>query len=141
MIKVLHITPWYAPAWSSGGTAVASANLCESLAKLNCNITVYTTLDAGGGKFLSKKFFHEIRNGVKVFYFNCGIFRSSFRSAALSLGMIIKIFSQAHNFDLIHIHSTRHIYGIVTLIICKILNKPYIVTPHGSLMKYWMNDI
>lgn len=141
MIKVLHITPWYAPAWSSGGTAVAATNLCEALVKLDCDVTVFTTLDSGGGNFLAKNSFNKIRKGVKVFYFNCGIFKSRFRSAALSLEMFIKIFNNANSFDLIHIHSTRHIYGIATLIICKIINKPYIVTPHGSLMKYWMNEI
>jgi len=140
-LKILHITPWYAPAWASGGIATASSNLCEKLAELSCNITVFTTLDAGGNKLLGKKSFENVRNGVKVFYFKTGIFSFNLRKAQFSAGLIFNIIKSAKNYDICHIHSSRTIYGFITFLTCKFFNIPYIITPHGTLMEYWMKEI
>lgn len=140
-MKLLHITPWYAPAWATGGTAVAATSLCEGLVELDCDVTVYTTVDAGEYNSLSDKTFYDLRNGVQVTYFSGGFFGLPFRRAALSFSMCFSIIRKIKEFDLIHIHSTRHIYGFFTMIMCKWHNIPYVVTPHASIMDYWMNEI
>ena len=140
-MKVLHVTPWYAPAWSTGGVAVASTNLCEELASLGCQITVFTTLDGVDTEFLNNKNKSIILNGVKVNYFKSSLFGSSFRSACFSIPLIIKLFSSVKDYDLCHIHSTRTIYGLFIFLICKFFKKPYIITPHATLMEYWMKFI
>ena len=123
-MKILHITPWYAPAWAAGGTAVSVTNFCEGLANINSDVTVFTTLDSGEKKPLSKNSFFELRNKVKVYYFKCGILGSSFRGAALSIEMALAIFKNFRKFDIIHLHSTRNLYGFIVLIACK-LNKKH----------------
>ena len=140
-MKVLHISPWYAPAWASGGTAVAATNLCEELSKQGIDISVFTTTDMGGEKKISESTIHEERRGVSVTYFSCGIFGSTKRQAALSWELCIAIIKNTRKFDLVHIHSTRHIYGLAASYACRRANVPYIITPHASLMDFWVTSV
>ena len=55
MIKVLHFTPYYAPAWSKGGVAIASKNLCEKLSTQGYQITDFTKLNVVDNAFFSNK--------------------------------------------------------------------------------------
>lgn len=140
-MKILHITPWYEPAWASGGTAVAAANLCRSLARAGVDVTVFTTTDAGsGGRLYDEEHFADL-GGVKIHYYPCGLGKMKVRQGALSLGLVKAILKCVKNFDLVHIHATRHIYGVVASSVCRRHNIPYIVTPHASLMKYWVEKI
>jgi glycosyltransferase involved in cell wall biosynthesis len=43
-MRVLHVTPFYEPAWAYGGTARASAGLCRALARRGHEVTVVTAL-------------------------------------------------------------------------------------------------
>ncbi len=137
-MKILHITPWYAPAWAAAGTAVSVTNFCEGLANINCDVTVFTTLDSGEKKPLSKNSFFDLRNKVKVHYFKCGILGSSFRGAALSIEMALAILKNIRKFDIIHLHSTRNLYGFIVLMACKLYKKDYVLTPHASIMEDWV---
>lgn len=140
-MKVLHVTPWYAPAWASGGIAVAATQLCEGLVKLGIDVTVYTTTDAGGDQVLSNKTYSDTLNGVHVSYHSSGFFNFRFRRAALSFGLCRALFSNLKDFDLVHIHSVRQIYGIATMLLCRWHRIPYLITPHAALMEYWMTNI
>ena len=140
-MKILHISPWYAPAWAAAGTAVSVTNFCEGLANINYNVTVFTTLDSGEKIPLCKNSYFKKRNHVKVYYFKCGILGSSFRGAALSIEMAFAIFRNIRKFDLIHLHSTRNLYGIITFIACKLYKKSYVLTPHASIMKDWIEKM
>ena len=54
---------------------------------------------------------------------------------------MIAIFKNINKYDLVHVHSTRHIYGLLVFCLCKINKIPYFLTPHGGLMDSWMNNI
>ena len=140
-MKILHICPWYAPAWASGGTAVAATNLCEELSRQGVDVSVFTTTDMGGQKKISEGTIHNERHGVNVTYFSCGIFGSTKRQAALSWDLCIGIIKHAGEFDLVHIHSTRHLYGLAASFACRRANVPYIITPHASLMDFWVTSV
>lgn len=59
-MKVLHVTPFYEPAWSHGGMARASAGLCRALARRGHQVMVATArLEAGQP-------LAETRGGVNV---------------------------------------------------------------------------
>lgn len=140
-MKILHVTPWYAPAWATGGTAVSASSYCEALAAQGVDVTVFTTTDKGRGERLHPSSFETVREGVVVKYFACGVFGIRARQAALSWRLFWQIFRCARDFDVIHIHSTRHIYGLAVFISSKIFKVPYIVTPHASLMSFWIDSI
>ena len=54
-MKILHVTPWYEPAWSTGGTAISASNICRAQANLGHEVTVFTTTEAGNEKVLYNK--------------------------------------------------------------------------------------
>lgn len=140
-MKILHVTPWYEPAWNSGGTAVATSNLCQALAKKGVNITVYTTNDKGEGKRLKVPLNKKIPlNGVNVWYFQCGVFRN-WKAAIYSKNLSEKLKETFKTFDLIHVASTRHWHGYMVNKLSKIYGKPYIVTPHASLMDWYIKKV
>ena len=140
-MKILHITPWYEPAWASGGTAVSVSSLCRELYNQGADITVLTTTDLGDGSLLSKKSLIKKVGGVEVRYSSCGILGLNYRRAAFSFKMVLDIIKLSKNYDLVHIHSTRHIYGLVLAILAPLYKTPYVITPHASLMDFWMNTI
>lgn len=140
-MKLLVIVPWYEPAWGAGGTATAVSSLNRELIKLGINITVLTTDDAGGGKFLDIEINKEYNcGGVKVYYYPCNFFIKT-KKAFYSSGLVKKIKIEVPKHDLIHIHGTRHAFSFITAYYAKKYSKKFIVTPHASLMQWWMDEI
>lgn len=140
-MKILHVTPWYEPAWSSGGTAVSASNMCRALVRLGAEVSVLTTTDMGAGQVLSKQSYVDKLGGVEVHYAACGLAGTSFRQGAFSFTLCKNIALKVGEFDIVHIHSTRHMYGAVAALACSRANVPYIVTAHGSLMPWWIEGI
>ena len=62
-LKVLHVTPFYEPAWSYGGMARASAGLCRALARRGHEVVVATA------RLDEEQPLSETRDGVKVWRF------------------------------------------------------------------------
>ena len=140
-MKLLVIVPWYEPAWGAGGTATAVSSLNRELFNLGINITVLTTNDAGGGKFLDLEMNKEYNfGGVKVYYYPCNFFIKS-KKAFYSSQLIKKIKIEVPKYDLIHIHGTRHAFSFITAYYSKKYRKKFIITPHASLMQWWMDEI
>lgn len=140
-MKLLVVVPWYEPAWGAGGTATAVSSLNRELIKLGVEITVLTTNDAGGGKFLDLDMNKEYDfGGVKVYYYPCNFFIKS-KKAFYSSQLVKKIRKEVPKHDLIHIHGTRHAFSFITAYYAKMHNKKYIITPHASLMQWWMDEI
>jgi len=133
-MKVLHIVPWYEPAWSAGGTATAVSILCRSLAKQGVDITVYTTDDAGQDKRLKIPLVQPVVLGkVKVFYFKCK-FIGNYKSAFYSRGLSRALKENIKNFDLVHISGARHWHGYKAVKLAHKHKIPVMFTAHGSLM-------
>ena len=134
----MHISPWYEPAWKTGGTATAAANICRGLAGNGVDVTVYTTTDAGDNSVLDVPINTEVLVGeVKVWYFQvdrCGLKMSSRKMAQ-------KIKATIKNFDIIHIHGTRHFSEFIAAWYARKYAIPYIITPHASLINYWVKNI
>jgi glycosyltransferase involved in cell wall biosynthesis len=140
-MKLLVIVPWYEPAWGAGGTATAVSGLNRELVKLGVEITVLTTNDAGGGKFLDLDMNREYDyGGVKVYYYPCNFFIKS-KKAFYSSELVKKIRREVSKHDLIHIHGTRHAFSFITAYYAKKNNIKYIITPHASLMQWWIDVI
>ena len=59
-MKLLHVTPFYEPAWAYGGMVRAVAGLCRALAKRGHDVTVLTALLDSHHPRL------ETRDGVRV---------------------------------------------------------------------------
>jgi hypothetical protein len=140
-MRVLQIVPWYEPAWSTGGTAIAVTMLCQSLAARGIDVTVYTTTDAGEGKHLNIPTDECVRlNGVNVWYFRCGLI-GDFRAAFYSSGLSEKIKRTIKDFDLVHISTVRNWHATVAGKYAVSNNVPYVVSLHANLMHWGMKQI
>lgn len=140
-MRILHVVPWYEPAWTSGGTAVAVSRLCRALAKNGVDVTVYTTNDAGAGVLLDVPLNQKIDvAGVKVWYFNCDFFLNK-KAAFYSKKLSEKLANTVKDYDLVHISATRHWHGMAASKFCRRSGVPYIITPHASLMNWWVREI
>jgi len=141
-MRILHVVPWYEPAWSSGGTAVAVSTLCRAITKLGINVTVYTTNDAGANKYLNVPQNEQIiLGGVNVKYFACGFPFTNWKASMYSRGLSIALSRTIHTFDLVHISSTRHWHGFIAAKLAVQKGIPYIVSPHASLMSNYLRLI
>ncbi len=142
-MKILHVVPWYEPAWATGGTASATSMLCRELTSQGTDVTVYTTNDAGEGKYLDCLLDTEInQGGVKTYYFPCGLTKHfKWKAAAFSKVLSKKLIKNIEKFDLVHIGATRHWHGVTVKRLCKKFNIPYIITPHASLTEWGIKNI
>jgi glycosyltransferase involved in cell wall biosynthesis len=140
-MKILVIVPWYEPAWGAGGTATAVSLINRELVKLGVEVTVLTTNDAGGGEYLDVEMDKRYEfGGVGVYYYACNFFLKS-KEAFYSSGLVSKMEEKILECDMVHIHGTRHAYGFFASRYALKHGKKYIITPHASLMRWWMDKI
>ncbi|MEM5831157.1 MAG: glycosyltransferase [Candidatus Aenigmatarchaeota archaeon] len=133
-MKVLHVIPSYEPAWRFGGTVTATSNLCRALAKKGIDVTVYTTDADGKGGYLDVPLNEPLDlGGVKVWYFHCDLLP---KDAFYSRGLAKKLKETVKDFDIVHVSAIWQWIQVNVYKACKKQNKPYIVTPHSSLMNY-----
>jgi glycosyltransferase involved in cell wall biosynthesis len=128
----LYITPYYAPAYSFGGVVSMTEGLAQALDKRGHQVTVLTT-DAFS---LEKPFsgtMDEIRNGVRVlrvpnqFY---GLRRYNLSTAFAMKSLAEKIMP---SIDIVHLHEFRTVENLLVAPIAAKMNKPIILSPHGTL--------
>ena len=128
-MKILHIIPSYLPAKLASGPIIPTQNLNKELVKRGIEMVVYTT-NLDDQEILDVPLNQEVNiNGVKVFYFPI-IFKSWQYSYKLHRALAKNI----KDFDLIHIASVFLSVSTLGAYYAKKYKKPYIISPHGSLM-------
>lgn len=128
-MKILHIVPTYLPAYRYGGPIKTVHELNKRLAKKGCEATVYTTNIDGEG-VSNVPLGEEVNiDGVKVFYFPV-----SFRPWQYSCRLRRALAKNINDFDLVHITSVFLSASTLGAYYAKKFNKPYIISPRGSLM-------
>lgn len=128
-MRILHLIPSYLPAIGSRGAIEAIHNLNKWLAKSGIDVVVYTT-NLDGNKILDIPLNKEvILDGVKVYYFPI-----TFRFWQYSFLLHRALSKKTKNFDLVHITSVFLSASMLGAYYAKKFKKPYIISPHGSLM-------
>ena len=128
-MKILHIVPTYLPAYRYGGPIKTVHELNKWLVKKGCEATVYTTNIDGEG-VSNVPLGEEVNvDGVKVFYFPV-----SFRPWQYSRQLRRALAKNINDFDLVHITSVFLSASTLGAYYAKKFNKPYIISPRGSLM-------
>ena len=130
-MKVLHVTPCYAPAWEQGGPAWSVPNLCRSIAHLGHDVTVFTTNVNGAGRLKVPVGCDVWRDQVRVRYFPITFgwpprYNVSLRLAAALL-------SEVTCHDLVHIQGAMTFPSAVAGLLCRRRGIPYLVSPRGVL--------
>ena len=128
-LNILHVTPYYEPAWAYGGSPRVAVELCRRLARRDHRITVLTT-DAFDAKTRASQGRHII-DGVEVIRARNLSNRLAWDRMFLPVGfrhMAGQFMPQA---DVVHIHEVRSLLNAAVL--PALHSAPYIIMPHGGL--------
>lgn len=127
-MNILHISPYYAPAYAFGGVVRALEGMAKAQAALGHQVTILTTdalsLDA------QLQSGEEIREGIRVIRaknWAYGLRRYNLSSA---FGMMKEAKALLNWVDIVHLHEFRTLENLLIVPRCK---KPIVLSPHGTL--------
>lgn len=128
-MKILIVAAYYWPAIEWGGPTICITQLVDELNKNNLKADVLTTNSRGNNNLPKEPFGLKKINDADVFYCRAiGIKRYFF-----STDLTIKLFQILKNYDVVLLQGLWTYPVFITSILCKLLNVPYILTPHGGL--------
>ncbi len=130
--RVLHVTPFFAPAWIYGGLPESAYQFARYLARAGASVRVLTTDANGWGERLGPAAMaaYEHRDGVEV-RFCARVARQS-----VSPELAGALHEQVRWADVVHLHAAYSFPTIPTLIAARMLERPLVWTPHGALQRW-----
>jgi glycosyltransferase involved in cell wall biosynthesis len=131
-VRVLHVTPCFAPAWVYGGLPESAYQFARHLARAGASVRVLTTDANGWGKRLDAASMaaFEHRDLIEVRY--CArVARQS-----VSLELLGALAEQMRWADVVHLHAAYSFPTIPTLLAARLLKRPVIWTPHGAFQRW-----
>jgi len=131
-MKILFIVPSYKPAYVYGGPIVVIARLAEKLVQMGHDVAVYTTTANGGKELDIVANSTVVADGVKVTYFK----RITGDHTHVSPALWKAVWSNARQFDKVHIHSWWNFLVIGASFICRWKKLKPLLSPHGMFCDY-----
>lgn len=133
-IKVLQVVPTFYPATFFGGTIYCLFGLCNALSSLeNIKLRVLTT-DSSGLRWRDRMEIQSLPvqrpEGYEVYY-SRKWWGKEFSGQLLSLLRPMLFWA-----DVVHLTSAYSFSTIPTLLLCKLLHKPVVWSPHGALQRW-----
>jgi glycosyltransferase involved in cell wall biosynthesis len=131
-LRILHVTPSFYPAWSYGGIARCAYELCRALSLGGEDVTVWTTdaLDATGRAAEPSLSV----DGIRVRRFRNLSNRLAYdRQLYLPIGFRRAARRDLGGFDLVHVHSHRHLLEVWAARAARRTGVPYVVTGNGTV--------
>ncbi len=140
-MNILHIVPYFYPAWSYGGTPRVVFELCRELVKKGHNVTVYTTDVFNKNIRQSTNCIEAEVEGIKIKYFKNISNSLAFNQKVFISPAISKALKEnLKQFDIVHLHEFRTLQNAAAY---KYLTKykiPYILSAHGSVLRLMGKD-
>jgi glycosyltransferase involved in cell wall biosynthesis len=130
-VKVLHVIPTFYPAHYYGGPVQSTFHLCRKLADLGCEVRVLTTNANGPTSVLDVPTDREVEvaPGVRALY-------ARRVRADFSLAMLAKMPGMVRWADVVHLTSVYSAPVIPTMLAARLLGKPMVWSPRGSLQRW-----
>jgi glycosyltransferase involved in cell wall biosynthesis len=131
-MRILHVTPSFYPAWAYGGIPRCAYELCRSLVRLGEEVTVWTTdaFDAEG-RLREQEI---VIDGITVRRFrNLSNSLAYHRQLYLPPGIVLAPWGELSGFDLVHIHSHRHLLQALVGAAAARRDIPYVFTGNGTV--------
>lgn len=131
-MRILHVSPSFAPAWAYGGIPRCAYEVCRSLVAAGDAVTVWTTdaFDATrrctpaeetiDGIFVRR--FRNLHNGLAYH-----------RQLYLPLGILKAPWHDLAEFDVVHVHSHRHLLEALVGAAAVQRRIPYVFTGNGTV--------
>ena len=124
-LQLLHVCPFYEPAWGYGGMARATTQQCEALARRGHDVTVITSLLDPSHPA------RERRGGVDVHRLDGpGALRGRLVPGARGAGALVA--SLAEGAQLAHLHGTRSVLVLAAASGLRRTGKSWVTQPHGT---------
>lgn len=131
-VRILHVAPSFYPAWAYGGIPRCAYELCRVLAATGESVTVWTTDACDEQQRLSEqetsvdgiyiRRFRNLHNGLAYH-----------RQLYLPLGIIKAPWHDLLEFDIVHIHSHRHLLEALVGAAAANRRIPYVFTGNGTV--------
>lgn len=129
-MRILHIIPYFYPAWAYGGTCRAAWELARATARRGHEVLAYTTDALDSRRRASPP--REVVEGVAIRRFSNLSNRLAWGRLFLPLTFGLGLEEAIRRADVIHLHEYRSLQDAVALPILERLNKPYIITAQGG---------
>lgn len=132
-MHILHLTPYFAPAYAFGGVVRSCEGMAQALTRRGHTITILTT-DALDQKQRYRESVDEIMDGVRVVRVrNFSPWLRGQANLSTPFGMR-KIAPQLlKTVDVVHCHEFRTLENLLVTPLTSALNKPLVLSPHGTL--------
>jgi len=131
-LKVLHVTPSYAPAWGYGGATEAIYQFSRHVALAGAHVKVLTTDAAGRGRRLTPEERRQFERDVRLDVRYCARVGGESVSPEL-LGCLGKSVAWA---DVVHLHAAFSFPTIPTLLAARMFERPVVWTLHGAMQRW-----
>ncbi len=133
-MNILHVTPYYAPAWAYGGVVRAVSGLAEAQVAAGHHVMVLTTDAYNRSRRIAVQ--QETHRGVNVYRARNLSHRLRSRlnlSTPLGFGAAARRLIHEHSVDLIHCHELRTVENLLAAGTASPIGIPRVVSPHGTL--------
>jgi glycosyltransferase involved in cell wall biosynthesis len=132
-MHILHVTPYYTPAYTFGGVVRAVEGMAHALTARGHQITILTT-DALSSDARYEGVDDEIIDGIRVI--RCKNV-SPFLRGKVNLSTPRRMRQTAQkvlsDVDVVHIHEFRTVENLLVTPVAYDLKKPIVLSPHGTL--------
>jgi glycosyltransferase involved in cell wall biosynthesis len=127
-VRILHVSPYFAPAFRYGGPPRSILGLCRGLVDAGIEVEVFTTT-ANGDKPLPAAPEGVVYEDVPVRYFPLAWPQRYWRAN----GLRAAVRTAADRADLIHVHGLWNMTSWAGVASARAARKPYVISPRGML--------
>jgi glycosyltransferase involved in cell wall biosynthesis len=127
-VRVLHVTPYFAPAFRYGGPPRSILGLCRALVDAGVDVEVFTTT-ANGDRPLPAAPQGMYYDNVRVRYFPLAWPQRYWRARGLRAALR----TAAVNADVVHVHGLWNVTSWSGAACARAARRPYVISPRGML--------
>ena len=129
-MRILHVAPYFAPAFCYGGPPRTILGLCQAQQRLAHKVTVFTTTANGAHPFPASIERPDSYEGISVHRFPLGMASRFFHAPELVKSLQVR----AREFDVVHIHCLWNLASSGAARTCWNLGVPYVVSTRGMML-------
>ena len=131
-MRILHVTPYFAPAWAYGGPPRSVFELSRELVRRGHEVSILTTDALSATERASPS--TEVSEGIEVHRCrNLSNYLAWRAQLFLPKGTVSWLRRRISDFDIVHLHMFRTIQNVLAHRYTVRMGIPYVLSPRGSL--------